>query len=99
MGWVRITRISVQCHFSQPNGEWRHTLVLLRINRAATCVRWSPKENKFAVGSGDRLISICYFEAENDWWVSKHIKASSGVVSSLLLFGICLNIMIFRRSQ
>ena len=57
-----------------PNGEWRHTLVLLRINRAATCVRWSPKENKFAVGSGDRLISICYFEAENDWWVSKHIK-------------------------
>ena len=60
----------------QPNGEWRHTLVLLRINRAATCVRWSPKENKFAVGSGDRLISICYFEAENDWWVSKHIKAS-----------------------
>ena len=59
-----------------PNGEWRHTLVLLRINRAATCVRWSPKENKFAVGSGDRLISICYFEAENDWWVSKHIKAS-----------------------
>ena len=60
----------------QPNGEWRHTLVLLRINRAATCVRWSPKENKFAVGSGDRLISICYFEAENDWWASKHIKAS-----------------------
>ncbi len=55
-------------------GAWRHTLVLLRINRAATCVRWSPKENKFAVGSGARLISVCYFEAENDWWVAKHIK-------------------------
>ena len=24
-------------------------------------------ENKFAVGSGARLISICYFEKENDW--------------------------------
>jgi len=47
---------------------------LLRINRAATCVKWSPKENKFAVGSGARLISVCYFEQENDWWVSKHIK-------------------------
>jgi actin related protein 2/3 complex subunit 1A/1B len=46
----------------QPNGSWRHTLVLLRINRAATCVKWSPEENKFAVGSGARLISICYFE-------------------------------------
>jgi len=26
------------------------------------------------VGSGARLISVCYFESENDWWVSKHIK-------------------------
>ncbi|XP_071954129.1 actin-related protein 2/3 complex subunit 1A-like [Antedon mediterranea] len=55
-------------------GEWRPTLVILRINRAATCVKWSPREDKFAVGSGARLISICYFEKENDWWVSKHIK-------------------------
>lgn len=31
-------------------------------------------ENKFAVGSGARVISVCYFEKENDWWVSKHIK-------------------------
>lgn len=54
--------------------KWKPTLVLLRINRAATCVKWSPKENKFAVGSGARLISVCYFESENDWWVSKHIK-------------------------
>ena len=48
--------------------------MLLRINRAATHVKWSPLENKFAVASGARLISICYFEEENDWWVSKHIK-------------------------
>ncbi len=31
-------------------------------------------ETKFAVGSGARVISVCYFEQENDWWVSKHIK-------------------------
>jgi len=56
------------------NGQWRHTLVLLRINRAATCVRWSPNENKFAVGSGARIISVCYYDKDNDWWVAKHIK-------------------------
>ncbi|KAK5122400.1 hypothetical protein LTR85_003984 [Meristemomyces frigidus] len=56
------------------NGEWKPTLVLLRINRAATCVRWCPSENKFAVGSGARIIAVCYFEEENDWWVSKHLK-------------------------
>ncbi|XP_031554175.1 actin-related protein 2/3 complex subunit 1A-like [Actinia tenebrosa] len=56
------------------DGQWKPMLVILRINRAATCVRWSPKEDKFAVGSGARLISVCYFEKDNDWWVSKHIK-------------------------
>jgi len=49
------------------NGIWTPTLVLLRINRAATYVRWSPKEDKFAVASGARLISVCYFEEENNW--------------------------------
>ncbi|OAA59014.1 actin-related protein [Niveomyces insectorum RCEF 264] len=53
---------------------YKPTLVLLRINRAATVVRWSPSEAKFAVGSGDRVIAVCYFEEENDWWVSKHIR-------------------------
>uniref|UniRef100_A0A3Q3WCV7 Uncharacterized protein n=1 Tax=Mola mola TaxID=94237 RepID=A0A3Q3WCV7_MOLML len=58
------------------DGVWKPTLVLVRINRAATCVKWSPLENKFALGSGARLISVCYFEKENDWWLSKHIKKS-----------------------
>jgi len=53
---------------------WKPTLVLLRINRAATYVRWSPKEDKFAVASGDRAIAICSFDSENDWWVSKLLK-------------------------
>ena len=56
-----------------PEG-WKPTLVLLRINRAATCVRWSPSETKFAAGSGARLIAVCHFEQEDNWWVSKHVK-------------------------
>lgn len=53
---------------------WKPTLVLLRINRAATHVRWSPKEDKFAVASGARAIAICSFDSENNWWVSKLLK-------------------------
>lgn len=53
---------------------WKPTLVLLRINRAATHVRWSPKEDKFAVASGARAIAICSFDPENNWWVSKLLK-------------------------
>lgn len=37
-------------------------------------MRWSPLENKFAAGSGARLIAICHFEEDDNWWVSKHLK-------------------------
>lgn len=39
---------------------WKPTLVLLRINRAATYVKWSPNEDKFAVASGARY-EISYY--------------------------------------
>ena len=26
------------------------------------------------MGSGARVIAVCYFEEENDWWISKHLK-------------------------
>lgn len=39
---------------------WKPTLVLLRINRAATHVRWSPNEDKFAVASGARCVDLLY---------------------------------------
>eukprot|EP01110_Echinostelium_bisporum_P006080 TRINITY_DN2480_c0_g1_i1.p1 TRINITY_DN2480_c0_g1~~TRINITY_DN2480_c0_g1_i1.p1 ORF type:complete len:375 (-),score=160.29 TRINITY_DN2480_c0_g1_i1:91-1215(-) len=62
------------------NGTWKPTLVILRINRAATHVKWSPAENKFAVASGAKCVSVCYFEEDNDWWVSKHIRKHKSTV-------------------
>ncbi|KAF8771774.1 actin-related protein 2/3 complex subunit 1A-A-like [Argiope bruennichi] len=79
--WAPNTNRIVTCSadrnayvWTKVDDKWKPTLVLLRINRAATCVRWSPNETKFAVGCGARLISVCFFEEENDWWLSKHIK-------------------------
>ncbi|KAK4487114.1 hypothetical protein RD792_006429, partial [Penstemon davidsonii] len=60
--------------WSKETTEWVPTLVILRLNRAALCVQWSPKENKFAVGSGAKTVCICYYEQENNWWVSKLIR-------------------------
>ena len=60
--------------------QWKPTLVILRINRAATRVKWSPNEDKFAVASGSKCVSVCYFEEDHDWWVSKHIKKHTSSV-------------------
>lgn len=64
-------------------GEWKPTLVVLRIGRAATCVKWSPNGQKFAVGSGSKQIPVCHYEASQDMWVAKMIKkaAKSSILS------------------
>jgi actin related protein 2/3 complex subunit 1A/1B len=73
----------------QQDGVWKPTLVLLRLNRSATAVKWSPNESKvslyvwhhaaliqeqFAVASGARTIAVCSFDEESDWWVAKQLK-------------------------
>lgn len=86
---VRSNKIVTVSHdrnsyvWNQEGSEWVPTLVILRLNRAALCVQWSPKENKFAVGSGAKTVCICYYEQENNWWVSKLIRKrhSSSVTS------------------
>merc|ERR1739848_372695 len=60
--------------WQQSGGNWHPELVILRISKAATCVRWSPNGMKFAVGTAARLVTICYFETGQNAWVSKHIK-------------------------
>ena len=74
--------------WSVKDGSWKPSLVILRINRAATIVKWSPKENKFAVGSGARIISVCYFDQENDWLVVAHLVYLQyiRVINIVLLF-------------
>jgi len=63
--------------------EWKPALVLLKINRAATCCRWSADENKFAVGSGGKVVSVCFFDKENNWWVAKQIKKNAPHTSTI----------------
>jgi len=69
--------------YDEKGDAWKPTLVVLRINRAATCVKWSPTGSKFAVGSGAKCVPVCQFEQSNDWWISKMIKKHKSTVLSL----------------
>lgn len=79
--WCHITNKIVTCAadrnayvWTKEGAKWKPTLVVLGITRAATCVKWSPKGDKFAVGSGNRSISVCYFDSVNNWWSKKKIR-------------------------
>jgi len=62
------------------DGTWKPTLVILRSNRAATSVRWSPNGKKFAVTTGAKCVPVCNFEKDSNWWISKMIKKHKSTV-------------------
>jgi len=79
--WGRQTNRILSCSqdrnayvWTYTDNAWKPVLVILRLNRSATLCTWSPREDKFAVSSGALCVSVCYFEQDNNWWVSKHIK-------------------------
>lgn len=60
--------------WKQKNGSWSSTLVMARLSRAATCIQWSPKEDKLAVGSSESVIAICYRDPEEHYWKTRHLE-------------------------
>lgn len=70
-------------NFDEGEKDWKPSLVILRIERAALCVQWSPDGQKFAVGSSAKCIPVCYYEKDNNWWVSKMIKKHKSSVLSV----------------
>lgn len=56
---------------SHDTRDWLRTLEQLELRYRVKCIIISYifvfAEDKFAVGSGARLISVCYFEKDNDW--------------------------------
>ncbi|KAK4467429.1 hypothetical protein MN116_009071 [Schistosoma mekongi] len=66
----------MEANFSLAYGKLRlHNIKLpTKIDRAAVYVKWSPLEDRFAVGSGSKLLAVCCFDEESDWWIGKKIK-------------------------
>jgi actin related protein 2/3 complex, subunit 1A/1B len=87
--WSPVTNKIVTCShdrnafvwtYDDDTMGWKQSLVILRINRAATWCKWSPDGQKFATASGSKAVPICHFEEENDWWISKMIKKHKSTV-------------------
>lgn len=62
---------------------WKPSLVVLRVNRAALCCKWSTSGKKFAVGTSARSIMICSYDEEHDFWVGKSIRKPKSAVTCL----------------
>lgn len=88
--WAPETNKIVTCSqdrnayvWTEEKDGWQPSLVILRLTRGCTSVKWSPKEDKFAVGSAALAISVCYWDEEGKWWVSRLIKNLTSTVLCL----------------
>jgi actin related protein 2/3 complex subunit 1A/1B len=88
--WSHVTNKIVSCSHDRNafvwtffDGKWNPSLVILRINRAATDVKWSPNGMKFAVASGSKTVPVCHYEEGPNWWVSKMIKRHKSTVLNI----------------
>ena len=76
----RILSCSEDCNayvWNYENNKWIPTLVVLKIKRAALCCKWSPNGKAFAVGSSEKKLRICTFNADQNLWVHPsglHVK-------------------------
>ena len=56
--------------FDEASKEWKKQLVLLKLDRAATFVRWSPDGTKFVCATGSKKLRICCYDPGQNWWQS-----------------------------
>ena len=90
--WSPVTNKIVTCShdrnafvwtYNDDTAVWEPSLVILRINRAALDVKWSPDGKKFAVASGSKAVPVCHYEEDNNWWISKMIKKHKSTVLTI----------------
>jgi len=60
--------------------KWNKSPVHLRIDRAAMHVKWSHDGLRFAVASGSKVVPLCTWEKDNDWWTAKQIKKHKSTI-------------------
>ncbi|OHT03151.1 hypothetical protein TRFO_06816 [Tritrichomonas foetus] len=57
----------------EANNTWKKQLVLLKLRRAATYVRWSPSGKMFCVATGSSKFRVCSYDPNQNWWQSYNL--------------------------
>lgn len=76
--------------FNEKAKTWTPELVILRLKRAATYVRWAPDASKFLVATGTNKVRICTYDQGENMWKSRTINHNkpTGLVCELMPDGV-----------
>ncbi|KAL0220304.1 hypothetical protein RCL1_000158 [Eukaryota sp. TZLM3-RCL] len=69
----RIVTTSEDCSermwdYDSKEQTWKETVVVTSATRAGLAAKWSPSGDRFAVGTGQKSVSLCYLDTANGFW-------------------------------
>ncbi len=85
LDWHPVTDMILSCghdrnalvwQYDNQKRTYRPDLVIIpKQNRAALCITWNKKGDKFGMGTGTKKLFIGYFEQQNNWWNTLAIRS------------------------
>lgn len=72
-------------NFDKMSNSWQHEMVILNIKVAVLDAKWGKRGDKFAAGTGSKLVCTGFWCTESNWWQCKSMRDhKSSVVSTRL---------------
>lgn len=90
--WCHATNAIVTCshdrsafvwNYDAEKDAWLPTTTVLRLPLSCTGVKWSDDGRKLAVASTAKVMPVLAYDATQDWWVGKQLKAFKSSVTDI----------------
>jgi len=72
-------------NLEENTNKWNHEMAILNIKVAVLDVKWGKKGNKFAAGTGSKLVCTGFWCSDSNWWQCKNMKEHKSSVVSVCL--------------
>ena len=72
-------------NLEEKTNVWSQEMAILNIKVAVLDVKWGKKGNKFAAGTGSKLVCTGFWCSDSKWWQCKNMKEHKSSVVSVRL--------------
>ena len=72
-------------NLEEKTNTWSHEMAILNIKVAVLDVKWGKKGNKFAAGTGSKLVCTGFWCSDSNWWQCKNMKEHKSSVTTVAL--------------
>jgi len=72
-------------NYDAKTNTWQHEMAILNVKVAVLDAKWGKRGDKFAAGTGSKLVCTGFWCEESKWWQCKSMKDHKSSVVSVRL--------------